>query len=353
MRFYSYSYHTSFRRRKPRTDRTEGRETWRSDGKRRPATSVSSAHERTRMRLSRASHLAALVCLAALVTAQTELTDERTTPRRGSCAGACDACWFASSDASVVECCCEPSCEQVGDCCDDYRATCVRSSGGEAPTRAPEPSADDDHENPTKGGTDATGDEEKTPPPPLPGLPSAPRRTPGPSFAIVPAAATASNDDDGETSGAPEALAPEPVEDTTGEIMTSPPPPPPPSPPTIPSDPPPAPPSSPPLPVPRPSAPIPPPRSVRDRISDLPAASVDVSGGGGRESVGEERFPSAAFWRAVGAALGIDTSGKPLSAANTERPGRVGGGTAARPSESRDAEPRETFASTRTEDCRK
>ena len=362
------------------------------------------------MRVSRASRLAALAYLFASVAAQTSRTDERTTPRRGSCAGACDACWFTSSDASVVECCCEPSCEQAGDCCDDFRAACVRSSGGEAPTGAPEAaraparapsSSDDDYENPREGWTDVTGDEEKAPPPPLPGIPPAPRRASAPSFAPAPTVAASSNDDDGETRGAPDALAPEPPEDATRGKDTAPPPPPrtprpppprpppvppdppppprtprppPPLPPPVPPDPPPAPLSSPPFP-PFPPFPIPPP--VRDRASDLPAASVDVSGGGGaRDPAGEEPFPSVAFWRAVGAALGIDSSGNPLRAptastrtnasaafegsvdagggSDTLNPSfdpesrgsrgrpRVGGGAPARPSRSR-------FPSTRTE----
>ena len=331
------------------------------------------------MRLSRASRLAALAYLFASVASQTSRTDERTTPRRGSCAGACDACWFASSDASVVECCCEPSCEQAGDCCDDYRAACVWSSGGEAPTGAPEAaraparapsSSDDDYENPREGWTDVTGDEEKAPPPPLPGIPSAPRRASAPSFAPAPAVAASSNDDGGETRGTPDALAPEPPEDATrGKDTAQPPPPrlpprPPPSPPPVPPDPPPAPPSSP-----RAPPPIPPPVQ-EGRASDLPAASVDVSGGGGaRNPAGEDPFPSAAFWRAVGAALGIDSSGNPLRAptastrtnaaaafegsgdagggSDTLNPSfdsesRVGGGAPARPSRSR-------FPSTRTE----
>jgi hypothetical protein len=306
------------------------------------------------MRLSRASRLAALACLFASVAAQTSRTDERTTQRRGSCAGACGACWFASSDASVVECCCEPSCEQSGDCCEDYRAACARSSGGEAPTRAPGPapsgapssdlSEDDDYayygpyENPQEDDTDATGDQEKAPPPPLPGFPSAPR----------PASAPAS---------APEAIAPEPSEEAP---PTTTPPRPPTSPPPVPADPPPAPPPSPPRappPLPPPPAPIPPRRSARDGPSDLPAARVDVSGGGGA-------FPSAAFWRALGAALGIDTSGNPLPTTNAaadaaaDGEGRlgprraadpnvptivdVGGGAPSRPSRSRDSSEADT-----------
>ena len=121
---------------KPWTDRAEVRETsFRGERHRRRTRR---ARTTSRACVSHERRASRRWLLFASVAAQTSRTDERTTPRRGSCAGACDACWFTSSDASVVECCCEPSCEQAGDCCDDFRAACVRSSGGEAPTGAPE-----------------------------------------------------------------------------------------------------------------------------------------------------------------------------------------------------------------------
>ena len=46
-------------------------------------------------------------------------------PERWSCAGVCGSCWFDREDASVTECCCEPSCVDAGDCCVDYVARCV------------------------------------------------------------------------------------------------------------------------------------------------------------------------------------------------------------------------------------
>jgi hypothetical protein len=87
-------------------------------------------------------------------------------PRQGSCAGVCGGCWFDREDASVTECCCEPSCVDAGDCCADYATRCVDDDTVEskedrvARDPAPDPPAPDAPAPDTPAPLDVSGSDE-------------------------------------------------------------------------------------------------------------------------------------------------------------------------------------------------
>ena len=158
---------------------------------------------------------------------------------------ACGNCWFDQDDPSLIRCCCEPACEDSGDCCDDYDRYCAEGyasttvDGADASSVVGGEDGDD-------VGLDGEGAYDAAPA-------SAPTRGPTPNEGN-PTTLPADGDESGEE---------EEEEEDEGQTPRL------------------------------------PPREEQPML-------VDVSGGNGGT------LPTAAFWRAVANALGIDLSGNPL-----------------------------------------
>ena len=264
-------------------------------------------HDRARMRLSRSLRLVGLACLVALSSAQTSISEQK----RGSCVAACGSCWFASNDASVVECCCEPSCVEAGDCCEDYRDVCVEETLADAPAKAPGPTVAPDYDYLDEGdepeGKSLDAPEETTPPKlttiPLPLTPptTATTKETSPPPPREPPAKTSSTDETSTTTQ--ETFPPPPQKQPPPPPREFPPPPQ--QPPPVVSPPPPLDPPGPLLPPPPQGSLLSPP-PIPSSQDDRPAALIDVSGGAGGV------LPTEDFWRAVAATLGLDLRGEPL-----------------------------------------
>ena len=71
-----------------------------------------------------------LLLLARAASAQSQSPPPRS-PAFGSCVDACGSCWYERDDPARVSCCCEPTCADAGDCCDDYAEACEANGDDE------------------------------------------------------------------------------------------------------------------------------------------------------------------------------------------------------------------------------